>query len=126
MTEPTREQLLAQMADMQRRMDEMQKKLQAQNVGNGAVAQDGSAAAGAGGVAVKGDIHGNIYTGQPTQNPNEALGIYRRGLVSGCRRLPLRGVDLGASDAAGSQTQLDLDQVDVALDTTHTIGLAHG
>lgn len=87
--------------------------------GAGAIAQGpGAVAAGAGGVAVGGDIRGNIYMGESTQDPARALAIYRRVLVCGCRKLPLRGMDFGASDPTCGRKQLDLDQVYVALDTT--------
>ncbi|MBU0966857.1 MAG: SUMF1/EgtB/PvdO family nonheme iron enzyme [Proteobacteria bacterium] len=87
--------------------------------GSGAVAQGtGAVAAGAYGVAVAGDVRGNIYMGAPTEDPVRALEIYRRVLVSGCRKLPLRGMDFGASDPTCGRKQLDLDQVYVALDTT--------
>jgi formylglycine-generating enzyme required for sulfatase activity len=90
----------------------------------GAVARDRSVTAGAGGVAVGGDVHGNIYVGPLPQNPAEALAIYRRVLVSTCRHLPLRGVDLGASDPTGGQQRLDLAQVYVDLDTKTQVPLA--
>jgi len=87
--------------------------------GSGAIAQGpGAVAAGTGGVAVAGDVRGNIYIGEPTQDPARALAIYRRVLVGGCRKLPLRGMDFGASDPTCGRKQLDLDQVYVALDTT--------
>jgi len=86
--------------------------------GSGVIAQGpGAVAAGAGGVAVAGDMRGNIYMGVPTQDPVRALAIYRRVLVCGCRKLPLRGMDFGASDPTCGRKQLDLDQVYVALDT---------
>jgi formylglycine-generating enzyme required for sulfatase activity len=86
--------------------------------GPGVIAQRGGVAAGPNGVAVGGDIHGNVYVGPHPQNPAEALVVYRRVLVAGCRQMPLRGVDIGASDPGGARKQLDLDQVYVALDTT--------
>ena len=85
--------------------------------GSGAAAQAGGTAAGAGGVAVGGDVQGSIYLGPPTRDPAEALRIYRRVLVSTCCHLPLRGVDLGASDPTGAGQRLGLAQVYVDLDT---------
>lgn len=113
MAESTREaELLACIAELEHR-------LSLQQSGSGAVAAGAqAAAAGAGGVAVVGDVRGNVYVGAVPQDDAEALRIYRRVLVAGCRRLPLRGVDVGASDPTGSQMQMDLDQVYVALDTT--------
>jgi len=92
--------------------------------GSGAIAREGGAAAGAGGVAVGGDIHGSVYVGPPPQDPDEALGIYRRVLAQASRNLPLRGVDLGASDPTGGQQRLDLAQVYVDLDTKTQVPLA--
>jgi formylglycine-generating enzyme required for sulfatase activity len=92
--------------------------------GSGAVAQDESVAAGAYGVAVGGDVRGNVYVGPPTSDPAEALAIYRRVLASTCRYLPMRGVDVGVSDPTGKQQRLDLAQVYVALDTRTQVPLA--
>jgi len=91
--------------------------------GSGALAQAGAVAAGAGGVAVGGNVHGNIYTGPPPQDPAEALRVYRRVLLSACRHLPLRGVDVNASDPTGGKRRLDLAQVYVDLDTTTQVDL---
>jgi len=95
---------------------------QARVEGAGAIAQQGGVAAGAGGAAI-GAVHGNVYVGPPAQDPAEALTIYRRVLVSTCRHLPLRGVDVGASDPTGGQQRLDLAQVYVDLDTTSQVSL---
>jgi formylglycine-generating enzyme required for sulfatase activity len=62
-------------------------------------------------------VHGNIYIGPPTRNAAGALRIYHRVLLSNCRYLPLRGVDLGASDPTGAQQHFDLARVYVDLDT---------
>ena len=87
--------------------------------GSGAAAAYGGAAAGAGGIAIVGDV----YMGPKTKNPAEALRIYRRVFAASCRRLPLRGVDVGASDPQGGQQRLNLDHVYVALDTTSSVEL---
>jgi formylglycine-generating enzyme required for sulfatase activity len=91
---------------------------------SGAVAQAGGVAAGAGGVAVGGDVHGNVYVGPPPQDSAEALRIYRRVLAQSSGHLPLRGVDLGASDPASSRQRLSLAQVYVNLDTKTQVLLA--
>lgn len=93
---------------------------QIQLSGSGSIAQDHSVAAGAGGAAIGGDVHGNVYVGAPPGDPAEALAIYRRVLVSACCHLPLRGVDVGASDPTAIQKHLDLAQVYVDLDTKRT------
>jgi len=95
--------------------------------GSGAVVQgDGSAAAGAGGIAVAGSVHGNIYTGPPPENPAEALSIYRRVLDQACGHLPLRGVDVGAADATSGQKPLGLAHVYVDLDTKTQVEVKEG
>ncbi|MCB0004003.1 MAG: NACHT domain-containing protein, partial [Anaerolineae bacterium] len=114
---PSRDELLAQMAEMQRQMDALQQQLGAEVSGSGAVAQDHSVATGAYGTAI-GSVQGNVYVGPPARDPEEALAIYRRVYVAGCRQLPMRGIDIGASDPTGGQRRLDLDRVYVALDTT--------
>jgi len=123
MTEPTHDELLDRLAAMQREMEQLQKQLHAQQSGSGAIAQDNSAAAGAGGIAVRGDVHGDIYVGPPTRDPAAALAIYCRVFVAACRQLPLRSIDLGASDPTGNRKQLDLDQVYIDLDTTMRVPL---
>ncbi|MBC7249313.1 MAG: SUMF1/EgtB/PvdO family nonheme iron enzyme, partial [Anaerolineae bacterium] len=102
----------------------VQTEIQAEVEGPGAIAQVGGVAAGAGGVAVGRDIVGNIYFGPPPQNSAEALRIYRQVLISACRHLPLRGVDVGASDPTGGQQRLDLAQVYVNLDTKTQVPLS--
>ncbi len=92
---------------------------QAMQTGSGAVAQGpGAIAGGAGSVVVGGNFKGNVYQGSPPKDHTQALAIYRRMLVHSCRQLPLRGIDVGASDPASGRKQLDLDQVYVGLDTT--------
>ena len=90
----------------------------AHNEGPGAVAQGvGSAAAGAYGVAVSGDVRGDVYVGREPETDEEALRIYRRVLAATNAHLPLRGVDLGASDAADGGRRLGLAEVYVELTT---------
>ncbi|MDQ3829166.1 MAG: hypothetical protein M3361_07615 [Candidatus Tectomicrobia bacterium] len=74
--------------------------------GSGAIATAGGVAAGAGGVAVGGDVAGSVfvgspvyissgrYTGQSTKDPSQALALYHRVLVEGCRHMSLRGLEL--------------------------------
>ncbi len=90
----------------------------AQQSGSGASAQSGGTAAGAGGVAVGGNIHGNVYLGERPTDAAGSLAIYRRVFVSTGRQLPLRGVDVQASDPGGGRKQLDLDRVYIGLNTT--------
>jgi len=86
--------------------------------GDGAVAQGkGAVAAGAGALLIAGDVLGDVYQGPPTTEPSEALRIYRRVLFSSCCRLPLRGVDLEASDPTAVRQRFSLADVYVDLDT---------
>lgn len=99
--------------------------------GSGAIVQGpGAVGAGAGGTAIGGDVadttivtgdHNivtNVYTGQPVHDPEEALAIYRRVLLTSFRHMSLQGLDVGASDPTGRQQRFDLAQVYVDLDTT--------
>ncbi|MEI2609488.1 MAG: hypothetical protein V9G20_12745 [Candidatus Promineifilaceae bacterium] len=57
------------------------------------------------GVNVEGDVQGPIFTGDiylgpRPANPAEGWRIYREWLLRRAGQLPLRGVDMGASDAA--------------------------
>ena len=88
--------------------------------GRGASAQTGGVAAGSDGVAVGGNVFGNIYQGEPTQDKAEALRIYCEMFVKSQRHLPMRGIDVGASDPQQGQQQLDLDRVYIALNTKTT------
>ena len=97
--------------------------LQAQVIGSGAIAQNGGVAAGAGGVAVGGNMQGNIYLGQPPKDDAEALLIYRRVVVQQTSQLPLRGVDVNAADPTAAQKQLGLANVYVDLDTKAQVKL---
>ncbi len=70
-----------------------------------------------GSLAVGGDIHGDVYVGTPAKNPKEALNIYRKVLFHSTGVLPLRGIDVEASDPTRSRKCLDLAQVYIDLDT---------
>ncbi len=52
-------------------------------------------------MAVQGDVHGNVYVGPLPRDPAEALRICRQVLMNASRHLPLRGVDVDASDPGG-------------------------
>ena len=81
------------------------------------MAQQRSAAASTGGVAIGGDVHGSVYVGPPPKDTAEAIAIYRRVLAGTCGQLPLRGVDVGAADPSAGQKPLGLANVYVDLDT---------
>ncbi len=84
--------------------------------GSGAIAQGTiAAAAGEGGVAITGDVQGNIYIGPAAQDPATALAIYCRVLMASCQHLTLRGLDLSESDVSDAPRRLDLHQIYVDL-----------
>ncbi len=92
---------------------------QANNTGSGAIAQgERSTAAGNHGIAISGNVYGDVYQGPAPKDGKEALAIYRAVLAYSTGRLSLRGLDMGASDASRKQAPLDLAQVYVDLDTT--------
>lgn len=83
-------------------------------------------ATGTRGVSVQGSVQtsviitgdGNtIHHGPAPRDPAAALAVYCRTLATSCRHLPLRGVDIHASDPTADQRRLDLAQVYVALRT---------
>ena len=112
MPEPTREELLARIADLERQVNV------GQSGGGGQAVGRKNVVAGEGGIAIGRDFLGNIYYGPPPKNHAEAITVYRLMLALSCGQLPLRGVDVGASDPARGEKQMDLDQVYVSLDTT--------
>lgn len=111
--------LEAEEAALRKRREELQARLS----GSGAIGIGGATVAGAGGVAVRGNVYGNIYTGPPPKNSAEALAIYRRLVAQTCGQLPLRGVDVGASDPTAGQKPLGLANVYVDLDTKTQVEL---
>ena len=91
---------------------------QADLQGDGAIAQgDGAKAVGKGGILVEGSFQGNIYVGEQPENDEQALMIYRRMVMQTTSSMPLRGVDVGASDATQSKNTIGLANVYVDLDT---------
>ncbi|MCA9962111.1 MAG: SUMF1/EgtB/PvdO family nonheme iron enzyme [Anaerolineales bacterium] len=102
------------------------------SVQSGAIAQgDQAVAVGERGVHVAGNVNGdiitgNIYHGQPTDDPQEALRIYRQVVAQSSGSIPLRGVDVGASDPTSGQNPLGLAQVYIDLDTTTRIDIPEG
>ncbi|MCB0012593.1 MAG: SUMF1/EgtB/PvdO family nonheme iron enzyme, partial [Anaerolineales bacterium] len=86
----------------------------AQGAGATAVGERGVLARDVGGSIITGDV----YYGEPTQDPAEAIRIYCRVLAQSSGHLPLRGVDIGASDPASGHQPLGLANVYVDLDTT--------
>jgi hypothetical protein len=67
------------------------------------------------------DFVGTVYQGPVPRDATAALALFRRMLILGCRGLPLRGKEVGASDPEGRQNRIDLDKVYVDLDTTTRI-----
>ena len=91
----------------------------AENEGDGAIAQGTNAkAVGKGGVMVGDNFQGNIYQGEDPAEEEKRLAIYRLWVMQTTSSLPLRGVDVGASDPTGDQKAIGLANVYVDLDTT--------
>ncbi|MCL4299458.1 MAG: SUMF1/EgtB/PvdO family nonheme iron enzyme [Anaerolineae bacterium] len=70
-----------------------------------------------------GRVEGNVYFGPKPQNLEQALAIYRRVVGQSCAFLPMRGIDVGASDPTAAQSSLGLANVYVELDTTSQVPL---
>ncbi|GAB4457716.1 MAG: hypothetical protein Kow0031_38460 [Anaerolineae bacterium] len=111
-------------AELEAKLAQMQAevaRLQAQLSGTGALAQGEQARAAhaeRGGIAIAGDVKGNVYVGPPPDDEAGALAIYRRVLKHAAGQLPLRGIDLDASDPAAGKSPLHLVNVYIDLDTT--------
>jgi formylglycine-generating enzyme required for sulfatase activity len=102
------------------RLKQQMAALQAQLSGVGSIAQgeDNIAVTATTGSTAIGRVEGNVYIGPPPADTTEALHIYRRVLAQSCAHLPMRGIDIGASDPTSAQTVLRLANVYVDLDTT--------
>ena len=72
------------------------------------------------------NIQGNIYYGEPTDDPTEALRIYREVVLNESNRLGLDGLDVSAADPTSSARPLRLAAVYVTLHTTNQQTIAHG
>ena len=88
--------------------------------GSGSVAQgEHATSAGAGGLAVGGNIVGDVYMAPPPTDTTEVLNIYCRVLTEQGRHVLLRGLDKQSSDSTSQdQSSLQLDHVYVNLHTT--------
>src|SRR5690348_12566971 len=62
-------------------------------------------------VAVAGDVHGDVIVGAAGASPKKALRAYCEVVVSSCSHLPLRAVDVAASDATGRPERVELDAI---------------
>jgi formylglycine-generating enzyme required for sulfatase activity len=92
---------------------------QAQLQGDGVISQGGGAkAVGKGGILVGDNFQGSIYVGKQPEDEEQALMIYRHMMIRTTSSLPLRGLDVGASDATQTQNVIRLANVYVDLDTT--------
>ncbi len=86
--------------------------------GSGAAAAAGGVAGGAHSTVIGGDVYGNIYAGEAPADGTEALRIYCRMFVHNHRHLPLRGVDVDASDPQVGAKRIELSRVYISLNTT--------
>jgi len=97
---------------------------------SGAVAQgEGAIALASKAVNVGGNvggniITGNIYYGESTDDPEEALRIYRTVLVNSNSTLPMQGIDKSVSDPTTGKSPLGLTHVYIDLDTTTQIDVS--
>ena len=63
-------------------------------------------------------IQGNVYNGPAPRNPQDALKIYRTIVANSTSSLPMRGIDVQASDPTSPQKPINLSHVYIALNTT--------
>ena len=70
---------------------------------------------------VGGDFRGNVYMGTTPDDDTAKLRIYRQWLLRAYGRLPMRGVDIKASDPTSEQKAVALSHVYVDLDTTNLV-----
>ncbi len=111
-----------EIADLERQLAKLKGSSTAENSGSGAIGQgDHSATTGAGGFALVGDFKGNVYLGEPAQDPKKALSIYLHSLVKRVSKLPMRGLDADSGDPCAQKDSQDLDGVYIALDSTDRI-----
>ncbi|MFN7954923.1 MAG: SUMF1/EgtB/PvdO family nonheme iron enzyme [bacterium] len=100
--------------------------------GSGVIAQGkGAIAAGPGAVVIGGSaqVHGGVHVNHPpsdeaTRAADDAIAAYRVWIARQHAGLPLRGIDLGASDATSADKPLRLASVYVDLATTSRDELA--
>ena len=94
-------------------------RLQAKLQGAGAIAQgDNPVATGAGGVAVGGDVYGDIsiIAGRPAESPEPALrNAYLNRVMERCGYLSLAGIDPAAAGQQDANPQFSLNAVYTAL-----------
>ncbi|HLF87440.1 MAG TPA: NACHT domain-containing protein, partial [Anaerolineales bacterium] len=108
------EQLLAELEKLKAENALLRAQQQAEAHDGSAVAQNQSKAVATGGML----IEGNVYLGPKTDDPNEALRIYRQVLLQNTAHLTLRGLDKGAADPTQGQKPVGLVNVYIDLNTT--------
>jgi formylglycine-generating enzyme required for sulfatase activity/energy-coupling factor transporter ATP-binding protein EcfA2 len=112
--EEERARLEAQIKALQAQINDLPAARSAQAEGHAVIVQGSqNITAGAGAVIVQ----GNVYIGPAPRNDCEALEIYRQVLAQLTANLPLRGMDVNASDASEQPRQMGLANVYIALDT---------
>ncbi len=113
---------MAELDDLLAKIRQLEAENAALRTGQPVEAADGSAVAqgaGAKSVATGGVlIEGGVYLGDPTDDPVEAIRIYRRVLMQTTSSLPLLGVDETAADPTSGQKPIGLVNVYIDLDTT--------
>jgi formylglycine-generating enzyme required for sulfatase activity len=75
-------------------------------------------------INAKNVVSGILMTDRDSDDPETALRVYREVLVNQSRHLPLRGIDLGASDPGSGKQRMDLAKVYIGLDTQVQVPLS--
>ena len=102
-------------AQLSKSKGKQSKSTKAKVKGGGAIAQGKHPkAVGAGGIL----IEGNVYVGPKPRGDAKSVVVYRRVMMALTSSLPLRGIDVGASDPSSVQRSIGLANVYVDLDTT--------
>jgi formylglycine-generating enzyme required for sulfatase activity len=118
--------LAAKNAELQARVAALEAQLAAAGQGS-SVTGDANRIADRGGIVAGnlagsflmtgGTLQGDVYLGEPTTDPREALEIYRQVLISRHSHVHLRGIVPSSPDDKGTERRPDLAEVYVALDT---------
>ena len=102
-------------------------------IGDGSIAQGEKAkAVGKQGILIEGSVRDSVIATDKVEvritpgekkrfNKAEALRKYREYVVATCGHLPMRGIDIGASDPTSGTQRMDLAQVYIGLNTKTTV-----
>ena len=107
-----------QQAPLKRPESSVETATSIQNTGPGAVATQGGVAAGAGGVAVRGDVHGDIHVHSESASGPSSLALrnaYLKRVIEQCGYLSLTGIDPAAADQRDDEKRFSLNAIYTAL-----------